>query len=160
MALKAKSGDPTRARELTKAARQGQAAIRTALKELTPQSRERVKARGLTTSRVRLKTVADVIAKATKPSITFSVDKSGRLEAPSVSGIARHEVAHFSLPTSKPSVPFSGQHFTLQAAGARGEFLSVPSGAVLRRAEGAARQPSSRRVTQSLKFLGARLRKK
>lgn len=160
MPLRAKSGASSFSTNITTAARQGQAAIRSSLKSLSPASRGRVKSAGLTSSRIIPKTNTDVLARATSPSITFAVEKTGKLATTKVLGTARHEVAHFSLPVRNPSVPFSGQHFTLRAAGARGQNLSVPNAGVLRRAEGVARQPSTTRVATSLKFLGAQLRKR
>lgn len=149
-----------------KSIRQAQAATRIALGELSAPSRERVKQRGLTSTRPLTKTRADVLALATKPSITFSVDPQGKLETPNILGTARHEVAHFSLSGKQgnrglPTPKATGrQHFALRAAGATGQNLSVQSGAQLRTAESTIRLPVIRQVQRSLQFLNNRTRRK
>jgi uncharacterized RmlC-like cupin family protein len=152
--------DGERRRQLARrqSARLATAATRKALSELTPPSRERARQRGLTTARPVLKTVADVLAQATQPAITWSVSPEGKLETPDIRGTARHEVAHFSLPGTKRG-RFFGQHFAMRAAGAQGELLSVPSGVALRQAEAAARLPSGRRIARAVKFRLARTRR-
>ncbi|HEC64703.1 MAG TPA: hypothetical protein ENI23_05385 [bacterium] len=148
-----------------KSIRQAQAATRIALGELSAPSRERVKQRGLTSTRPIIKTRADVLASATQPSITFSVDKQGKLKTPDILGTARHEVAHFSLPGASvgrnPTLKAGGrQHFALKSAGATGQSLSVQSGAQLRTAESVIKLPVVKQVQRSLQFLNSRTRRK
>ncbi len=119
-------------------------AVKTALGELTAPSRARVRVRGLTTSRVVAKP-SDALAFATTPAITFSTTKDRKLETPrqDITAVARHEVAHFSLPGSGDlftagSSQTSRQHFNVQAASTGGGTLPR-SGTQLRQASNAAR---------------------
>ena len=145
--------------------RQASAAVKTALGEISPSSRLRVRQRGLTTSRVVTKTVSDTLARATAPAITFSVNPQGKLETPNILGTARHEVSHFSLPGERiggitTAKATSRQHFALKASGAVCRSLSVQSGAQLRTAESVIKLPIIRQVQFSLQFLNSRTRRK
>ena len=142
--------------------RRASAAVKTALGDLSPPSRLRVRQRGLTTSRVVTKTVSDTLARATAPAITFSVNPQGKLETPNVLGTARHEVAHFSLSGERiggiPTAKASGrQHFAIQAAGSVGRSLSVQSGVQLRQAESIIKLPTIRQVQRLLHLKRSRI---
>lgn len=143
-------------------ARRASAAVKTALGELSPSSRLRLRQRGLTSTRPLTTTEAQFggvrgLAFATKPSITFSVNKQGKLETPDILGTARHEVAHFSLPGERGG---GREHLALKAAGAKGFNATVTSGAQLRTAESTIRLPAIRQVQLSLSFLNSRTRRK
>ena len=143
MPLRVKSTQTSFSTNLTKSARQAQGAIRSSLAELTPPGRAKTRDTGLTSTRARL-TSSDpgAAARATSPSISFTLTPTGALALPSRSlkTVARHEVSHFAA-----GVPQSRQHLTIKAAGAQ----DSPSG--LRRVSGVARLPINTQVTMALK---------
>ena len=143
MPVRAKSVQTTFSTNITKSARQAQGAIRSSLKELTPQSQERVKSRGLTNTSAKLSGSLDrgVAALASVPRITFGVTKQGNLTFEgSTKGIARHEVAHFAA-----GAPSARQHLTFKAAGTQG------SAAGLKRTEGVQMLPVKTQIAMAMK---------
>ena len=144
MPLRATADSP-KARELTKATRQAQSAIRSALKELTVPQRGRVKTSGLISSRPVLSSSDPASGRATSPSITFGVQESGALKTSAVQRTARHEVGHFVT-----GAPSSAQHLAFKAAG------TESSGAGLRRTLAVDRLPSTTKIALALKRLAPR----
>lgn len=149
-------------RERIRSTRIATQAIRGALSELSPQSRARARASGLVTSRAVVSTNTDAIAQATRPAITFAAAPSGALITKDVKGTSRHEVAHFSLPSTgivdlRSRAPLGHtardtgrQHFALRVAGAGPQGLPS-SRAVLRRSESAIRMDTNRQLVTALK---------